>query len=544
MAAALVRLALIGAVFTLAACAKPAAPEPGSALAEKARTDGAVRVIARLAIEPAAASGAVETAFTTALADMQSMGVNGATSLGSSLPYVVAEVDADQLTALEANPRFDLVVEDRIAVTSLADSTRLIEAPQVWALGGRGAGQAVAILDTGVDASHPFLAGRVTTEACFSTTSPATGSQSNCPNGLREQVGAGAAAPCNAEGCSHGTHVAGIAAGRGAPFSGVAPDADIVAVQVFSRFVDRPGGATPCRDSGARSPCIASFTSDQIRGLDFVRQLAATRAVASANMSLGGGRSSGACDSDLTKPVIDQLRAAGVATVIAAGNDGFADSVSFPGCISTAVTVGSTTKADGVSSFSNRGPMIDLYAPGSAIVSSVPGGTFSSFSGTSMAAPHVAGAFAALKSARPGASIADIERAFVSTGVTVDRRPRIAMQRALQALPAQIASETPMVAAAGEAPPSGVMAEIAALPADRIVRAMVRAKVAAGATPAVTQTAVKRVSDAARAAGAAVVEPVAGQPIIVVEAKPAVFAALMRSGAAESIQVDRPARPN
>lgn len=529
--------------LALAACTAPSAgkAEPGSELAQKAERLSAVRVIARLAAEPAAA-GAVP-ATVAALTDMQTMGVQGATALSESLPYVVAEVSAEQLKALEANPRFDLVVEDRIAVASLADSTKLIEAPQVWALGGRGAGQSVAILDTGVDASHPFLAGRVNADACFSTTSPATGAQSVCPNGLREEIAAGAARPCNAAGCEHGTHVAGIAAGRGAQFSGVAPDAQIIPVQVFSRFVDSASGPTPCRDSGQRSPCIASFTSDQIRGLDYVRRVAATRAVASANMSLGGGRSSGACDTDVTKPVIDQLRAAGVATVIAAGNDGFAESVSFPGCISTAVTVGSTTKTDGVSSFSNRGPVLDLYAPGSSIASSVPGGTFSTFSGTSMAAPHVAGAFAALKSARPGASLADIERAFASTGVTVDRRPRIAMLRALQALPAQVASETPMVAIAGEPPPQGLTADIATLPADRFVRVIVKPKVAPGATPAATQSAIKRVTDAAHMAGAALVEPVAGQPLVVVEAKPAALAALMRSGAAESIQMDRAARP-
>lgn len=527
--------------LVLAACAKPAAETPQSSLATKAETQGAVRVIARLAVEPAAAD-VLPAAQISAATDMQAMGVVGAVPISAELPYVVAEVTADQLKALEANPKFDLVVEDRIVPPTLAESTVLIEAPQVWAAGGRGAGQAVAILDTGVDASHPFLAGRVTVEACFSSTSPATGAVSACPNGLREQIGPGAAAPCKASGCEHGTHVAGIAAGRGQQFSGVAPDAEIIAVQVFSQFVDKPGGPNPCRDSGQRSPCIASFTSDQIRGLDHVRRISTARPVASANMSLGGGRSSGACDTDLTKPVIDQLRAANVATVIAAGNNGFADSVSFPGCVSTAVTVGSTTKTDGVSPFSNRGRMIDVYAPGSNIASSVPGGTFSSFSGTSMAAPHVAGAFAALRSARPKATLADIERALISTGVQVDGRPRIALARALQALPAQSTTETPMVAAAGDAPPR-VVAEIAALPADKFVRVIVKAKAPANAAPAAMQAAQKRVSDAALAAGAALVEPIAGQPLVVVEAKPAQLQALARSNAVETMQLDRPATP-
>jgi subtilisin family serine protease len=266
------------------------------------------------------------------------------------------------------------------------------------------------------------------------------------------------------------------------------------------------------------------------------------RPVASANMSLGGGRSAGACDADVTKPAIDQLRAVGVATAIAAGNDGFADAVSFPGCISSAVTVGSTTKADAISSFSNRGPQIDVFAPGSQISSSVPGGTFSTFSGTSMAAPHVAGAFAALRSARPTASLADLERALVSTGVAVEGRRRIALARALQALPARSATETPMVAAAGEPPPPAP-AEIAALPADRLVRVIVKVRAPANAAPAAVQAATKRASDAALAAGAVLVEPMARQPLIVVEAKPAQLQALMRSGAVESMQIDRAARP-
>jgi subtilisin family serine protease len=507
----------------LAACA----PTKPARLSEKAREDGVVRVIARLAVEPAAT---VEAAHASALADMRTMGLDTATTLSESLPLVVADVTPEQLAALEANPRFEDVQEDRLTFASLADSAPLIGAPEVWAQGGRGAGQSVAILDTGVDAVHPFLAGRVTAEACFSTTSAATGAKSVCPNGAREQTGAGAARPCDAEGCEHGTHVAGIAAGRGARFSGVAPDAGIFAVQVFSKFVDRPGGPTPCRDSGQRSPCVASFTSDQIRALDHVRQLAAVQKVASVNMSLGGGRSPGACDAEFIKPAIDALLAAGVATVIASGNNGFADAVSFPSCVSTAVTVGSTTKQDGVSSFSNRGPMLDVYAPGSSINSSVPGAGFGAFSGTSMAAPHVAGAFAALKSARPGASVAEITAALTGTGVTVDRRPRIALAAALGSLPATSDREGAVIAAAAS---GDVPAEIAALPADRPARVMVRAKDAN----------VARLTAAARSAGVARIETMPGQPVVIIEAKPAQLAAIMRSGAADAMQLDHTARP-
>ena len=132
--------------------------------------------------------------------------------------------------------------------------------------------------------------------------------------------------------------------------------------------------------------------------------------VASANMSLGGGLFSGTCDGASQKPAIDNLRGAGVLTAIASGNDGSTSQISSPACISTAVAVGSTTKADAISSFSNMSAVVDVLAPGSSIQSSVPivpssnTTTYSFFNGTSMATPHVAGAIAAIRSACPAAT--------------------------------------------------------------------------------------------------------------------------------------------
>ncbi len=497
------------------------AAEVAATLRARAEADGAVRVIVEIAA-PQGARPALSNLHGAAVQAFRDAGVTQVAPLTPRLAYLVAEVNAAQLDALYADPRFGTWSEDRLARASLAESGPLVQAPQLWAAGGRGAGQGIAILDTGVDGGHPFLAGRVVTEACFSTNSAANRSTSVCPNGQAEQTGAGAARPCGVSGCEHGTHVAGIAAGRGADFSGMAPDADIIAVQVFSRFT---GAAC-----GGQAACVASFTSDQIRALDFVQQLAGARAVAAVNMSLGGGRSTTACDSDITKPVIDQLRAAGIATVIASGNDGFRDSVSFPGCISTAVTVGATTKADALADFSNCGPQVDLHAPGVGINSSIPGARFAAFSGTSMATPHVAGAFAALRSRGPDVSVDRIEAALKHAGGAVAGRPRIRLLDAANELSANPDAEAAM---ADDNLP-GEIAALAALPQEAPARFIVRVESA---------DALARAEAAARQAGASYVGRMGGQAMLVIEATPAQARALAATGAVTAIQLDRAARP-
>ena len=157
-------------------------------------------------------------------------------------------------------------------------------------------------------------------------------------------------------------------------------------------------------------------------------------------MSLGGGRNTSPCDGDLRKASIDDLASQNIAVAIASGNEGFIDAVGAPGCISTAVTVGSTTGSDTISSFSNSASMVDLLAPGSSINSSVTGGSFGRKSGTSMATPHVAGAFAVLSSATTTATLAEQLQALETTGQPITdarngvTKPRIDVGAALNAL--------------------------------------------------------------------------------------------------------------
>ncbi|MBF0517650.1 MAG: S8 family serine peptidase, partial [Nitrospirae bacterium] len=164
--------------------------------------------------------------------------------------------------------------------------------------------------------------------------------------------------------------------------------------------------------------------------------------IASVNMSLGGGRYYSYCDNDSAsvKAAIDTLRSAGVVTVIASGNDGYTNSMGAPGCISTAVSVGATDSSDAVGSFSNSASFLNLLAPGVQVSSCIPNGGYATWNGTSMATPHVAGAWSVLKQAKPSASITDIFNALTNTGVSVTdsrngiTKPRIQVNAALNSL--------------------------------------------------------------------------------------------------------------
>lgn len=335
------------------------------------------------------------------------------------IPFMAMKVDSVALNALVANPLVVSIEEDVPVPPALSESVPLIKSDQAWSAGYTGAGWAVAILDTGVDKTHSFIgAGKVVAEACYSNSPGYDDVTSVCPNGLNSQTGPGAGVNCSIDGCDHGTHVAGIAAGNDALNNkyGVAKDANIIAIQVFASFTGED-----CTRYGLASPCILSFPSDQMAAMEYVYDdLRATHNIASVNMSLGGGKYMASCDSDSRKPAIDLLRSTGIATVISSGNDDYTDGICAPACVSTAVSVGASTDGDIEASYSNYHPiLLSLFAPGSSINSSVPGNTWQNWSGTSMAAPHVTGAWAILKQKSPTASVTDLLNNLQATGAPV-----------------------------------------------------------------------------------------------------------------------------
>ncbi|MPZ26252.1 MAG: S8 family serine peptidase [Micromonosporaceae bacterium] len=277
---------------------------------------------------------------------------------------------------------------DRRVEADLHDSVELVGAPAAWDAGFDGTGVTIAVLDTGIDADHPDLAGEVVAARNFT------------PD------------PSPADGHGHGTHVAATAAGTGAGSAGdrtgVAPGADLVNGKVLDN-----GG------SGLNSWIIA--------GMEWAAGQAGADVV---SMSLGGGVTDG---TDPLSQAVDRItEQTGTLFVIAAGNLGTAG-VSSPGSASSALTVGSVSKSEQLAGSSGRGPRRgdfaikpDLTAPGVDIVAARAAGTslgspvddfYTSASGTSMATPHVAGAAAILAQQHPDWDWAQLKSALASTGV-------------------------------------------------------------------------------------------------------------------------------
>ncbi|MGW4748825.1 S8 family peptidase [Streptomyces sp. NPDC004290] len=272
---------------------------------------------------------------------------------------------------------------DRKVQATLEQSTKQIHAPEAWAAGYDGKGTKVAVLDTGADAGHPDLKGRIVASENFTdseTTDDHTG---------------------------HGTHTLSTVGGSGAASDGkekgVAPGAGLL----NGKVLDDSG-------SGAASWIIAGMEWAVAQGADVV------------SMSLGSPVPTD-CTDPMSVAAEELAQDEGTLFVIAAGNSGpTLDTVSSPGCAPGVLTVGATDHDDSTAWFSSRGPTIvqhtlkpEIAAPGVAISAAAAGGrgvyAYQSMSGTSMATPHVAGAAAIVKQRHPDWTARQIKSALVAS---------------------------------------------------------------------------------------------------------------------------------
>ncbi|MEV8035611.1 S8 family peptidase [Streptomyces sp. NPDC086182] len=297
---------------------------------------------------------------------------------GTALNGFAVRVDERRARRLAADPRVASVVQD-----TRVTFDRVQGNPPSWGLdridqpgrpldkrytapGSAGAGVTVYVIDTGIRITHKDFGGRASYGWDF------------VDNDRTAQDGNG-----------HGTHVAGTVAGTG---YGVAKKARVVAVRVLD-------------DKGAGS------TAQVIAGIDWVTRHARRPAV--ANLSLGGY-----ANAQLDTAVRNSI-ASGVTYTVAAGNAGLPASLYSPARVAQALTVGASDRADARAGFSNTGSSLDLFAPGVDITSDSYAGDSgrATYSGTSMASPHAAGAAALYLADHQGAAPAQVVKALVKRAV-------------------------------------------------------------------------------------------------------------------------------
>lgn len=309
---------------------------------------------------------------------------------------VAATVDSAAIAEIRQLPNVAAVYEDAQVHATLNESVPLIGAPTVWnTYGVNGAGVKVAVIDTGIDYTHPDLGG------CLGAACRVAGGYDfvNHDADPRDDHG-------------HGTHVAGIIAANGT-LKGVAPGATLLAYKALDQY-----------GNGSESDIIAAL------------EQAVTDGAKVANLSLGGPGDA----ADPMSQAIDNATAAGMLSVVAAGNSGPSYlSVDSPGTARTALTVGATDKSWVMASFSSRGYTADgqnlvmkpeVVAPGVNIYSTVPAtgmlgnpSRYATLSGTSMATPHVAGSAALLLQWNATQSPADIKNRLAGSTRSISGDP-------------------------------------------------------------------------------------------------------------------------
>jgi len=340
-----------------------------------------------------------------------------------NIPALAIEASDEALRQLQSDPLVARIDPDSGGSGGDLESLPLIGGDKAHAYGLTGRGVTVAILDSGVDESHPDLRDAIVDEQCFCRNSDGTGC---CPNGKTTQSGAGAAADDH----GHGSNVAGIirSAGVVAPI-GVAPGVNLVVVKVLDK-----------NNRFASTAQIVAALDWLIDNHPEVRVI---------NMSVGtDALFSSYCDASASftmalAAAINTLRSGGALAFVSSGNDASSTSMAAPACVQNAISVGAvydsnvgsvscdaTTTADQITCFTNSNSTLDLVAPGAIITSDWLHGQTSNFIGTSQAAPHAAGSAALLLEARPSLTPDLLESLLKSSGkLVVDARNGVVVPR-------------------------------------------------------------------------------------------------------------------
>ncbi|MGM0948807.1 MAG: serine protease Isp [Bacillota bacterium] len=248
--------------------------------------------------------------------------------------------------------------EQIMDVNELPEGIKVIKAPEIWAKGVKGKNVKIAVLDTGCDISHPDLKNQIIGGKNFTDDDGGKEDMISDYNG-------------------HGTHVAGTIAANDSNggIAGVAPEASLLIVKVL-------GGAN---GSGQYEWIINGINYAVEQKADII------------SMSLGGPN-----DVPELEEAVKNAVKNGVLVVCAAGNEGDGnertEELSYPAAYNEVIAVGSVSVARELSEFSNANKEIDLVAPGESILSTLPNKKYGKLTGTSMAAPHVSGALALIKS--------------------------------------------------------------------------------------------------------------------------------------------------
>lgn len=348
------------------------------------------------------------------------------------LPIIVVEADEAGLRALIESPLVAGVYGELIMRPFLHETLPLIEVASLDAVALGGVGQTVAVLDTGVQLNHPMFTGKIVGQACFASGNPGYPA---CPPGHSSpSILPGSGETCvGSPECEHGTHVSAIAVGLqrltplGPVIRGVASSASLVPVRVASLTSD-------CEDPES-SPCIEHKLTDTHEALAWIFSNRDSLGISAVNISYGRYSSSFSIECGYYDPAIAHqiamLSGAGVAVVAASGNRGtwpsLRASIAFPACVEHVVAVGAVDKGGSFASYSNAGQELDILAPGGignpdsgvcspphqCVLSATTGSAYKYDLGTSMAAPHVAAAIAALRNIWP--------KSEVSVEVVLDR---------------------------------------------------------------------------------------------------------------------------